>query len=305
MKQYLEAFLKDFEYPQDCAEHLLSCYGAISQDKARNDALQAALTAYDQKCDISYTELEDHIKSVYENFEYHEYTVWLLLYILMSKRLLARYRERGISDDIWKESMCDLKYKEEECWLVKGIHGTFVADWFPRFFHLRCFALGRLEFEITRFWEDTFVCKNGVVIANKARVLGVHIPRSGAPFSKEACDESYRRAAEFFANEFTGEYVIFTCGSWLLYPKNSEFLHERSNARRFGEEYEIVTSSDCEGEDPNIWRIFDVEFTGDLSALPEDTHLRRAYKQRLMSGGTTGKAYGVKLLPKSTLKNNN
>lgn len=300
MKQYLKDFLKDFEYPHDCAEHLLMCYDAILQSKTKNEALQAALTAYDKNCAITYPELENYVRIICDSFSYHEYTVWLLLYILMSKRLLERYREKEIAENIWKESIRDLKYKAEECRIIKGIHGTFVADWFPRIFHLRCFAFGRLEFELTRFWEDTFVCKNGVVIENRARVLGVHIPRSDAPLSKEACDDSYRRAADFFANEFTGEYVIFTCGSWLLYPKNSEFLHEKSNVIRFGKDYEIVTVTDYEGENPNIWRIFDVEFKGDLSALPEDTHLRRAYKEYMLAGGITGKAYGVKLLSKKS-----
>lgn len=300
MIQYLKTFLTAFEYPHDCAEHLLTCYDAILQNQTKNKALQAALTAYDQNCTIAYPELEPYVKIICDEFAYHEYTVWLLLYILMSKRLLERYREKGISEDIWKESMRDLKCKAEECRMIKGIHGTFVADWFPRFFHLRCFAFGRLEFELTRFWEDTFVCKNGVVIENRARALGVHIPRSGIPLSKEACDDSYRRAADFFANEFPGEYVIFTCGSWLLYPKNSEILHEKSNVRRFGEEYEIVTVTDYEDVNPNIWRIFDVEFNGDLSVLPEDTHLRRAYKQHMLAGGITGRAYGVKLLCKKS-----
>ena len=63
---------------------------------------------------------------------------------------------------------------------------------------------------------------------------------------------------------------------------------------------EIVSVTDYPiGENPNIWRIFDVEFNGNLADLPEDTHLRRAYKQYMMDGNPTGRAYGVKLVSKN------
>lgn len=300
MKQFLIDFLEDFAYSADCAEQLLSCYDAIAQDQAKNDILQAALTAYEQNLTVKYAVLENYVKDICNEFSYHEYTVWLLLYILMSKRLLEVYRERGISDSIWKESMNDLKYKAEECILLKGIHGTFVPDWFPGFFYMRRFSFGRLQFELARFSEESFACKNGQILKKGDRTLAVHIPRSPMPFSKEACDNAYSLAAKFFADEFPGDYVIFTCGSWLLYPKNSEFLHEKSNVRRFGEDFEIVSVTDYPiGENPNIWRIFDVEFNGNLADLPEDTHLRRAYKQYMMDGNPTGRAYGVKLVSKN------
>ena len=298
MKQFLEDFLKDFEYSAECAEQLVSCYDAIVSDSAKKEKLQAALTAYDNELIVKYAVWEAYVKDICDGFAYHEYTVWLLLYILLSKRLLENYREKGISEQIWKDSMTDLKYKADECILLKGIHGTFVPDWFPGFYYLRRFAFGRLQFELARFSEESFVCRNGQTLKKGDRVLAVHIPRSPLPFSKEACDASYNQAARFFANEFSGDFAVFTCGSWLLYPKNSEFLHEKSNVRRFGEDFEIVSSIDYPmGENPNIWRIFDVEFNGNLADLPEDTHLRRAYKQYMMAGNLTGRAYGVKLLP--------
>ena len=39
MKQYLKNFLKEFDYPGACAEHLLMCYDAISETMKKTDLL--------------------------------------------------------------------------------------------------------------------------------------------------------------------------------------------------------------------------------------------------------------------------
>lgn len=300
MKQYLKTFFEDFEYPSECSELLLKCYDSITREQEKNEILQAVLTAYANDRDVSYFVLEEYVQKICDGFAYHEYTVWLLLYVLMSKRLMELYREYGISMDIWRESMADLKCKAEECKMLKGIDGTFVASWFPKFFRLKRFTLGRLQFDLTKFEEERFVCKNGRVLTAGECALAVHIPRSQIPLSKEACDDAYQRAVRFFAGQFQGDWILFTCDSWMLYPKNSELLHEKSNVRRFGEEYELVSVTDYpEGEHPDAWRIFNVEFNGDISVLPEDSHLQRSYRQHMLAGGVTGRAYGVKLMPRN------
>ena len=299
MREYLENFLRDFEYAEECRELLVSCYGAISADTHRSDILNEALTAYNNDRNVGYFVMEEYVKRICDGSEYHEYTVWLLVYILMTERLRELYLQNGISLDIWRDGINDLKTKAEECKDIKGIYGTFVSSWFPNLFRLRRFTFGRLQFELSHFSEDKFECSDGTVLKSKDRVIAVHIPRSSMPLSKQNCDGAYEAAADFFANEFQGEKVVFTCSSWMLYPKNSEILHERSNTRRFGEEYEIVTVTYHEaGEYPEAWRIFDVEFGGDIASLPENTFLQKAYKKYMLDGGITGRAYGVKLLQK-------
>lgn len=300
MKEYLKSFLRDFEYPDECRALLLSCYDSIVADGERRDALEAVLAAYSDNKNVSYFVIEEYVLKISKDFEFHEYTVWLLVYILMTKRLLELYRESGLSLKLWRESIKDLKIKTEECREVKGIYGTFVGSWFPNFFRLRRFALGRLQFELTTYKGEQFVCSDGTAVSEGDAVLAVHIPRSETALSKENCDAAYTAAAEFFAKDFQGEKIVFTCSSWMLYPKNSEILHERSNTRRFGEEYEIVSVSyDEAGEHPEAWRIFGVECNGNVKDLPESSHLMRAYKEYMFGGGVTGRAYGIKLLQKN------
>ena len=40
-----------------------------------------------------------------------------------------------------------------------------------------------------------------------------------------------------------------------------------------------------------------MDYTGNVNDYPEDTSLRRAYKQYLLDGGTTGAGFGVIIYP--------
>lgn len=300
MKEYLTEFLNDFNYPNECRELLLEAYDSINADGDKRDTLSALLSEYTDNKDLSYFVIEEYVNRLCRGLSSHEYTVWLLVYILMTKRLRELYEENDLPVSLWRDSINDLKIKAEECKETKGVYGTFVGSWFPKFFRLGRFALGRLQFEPTSFLEEEFICSEGSVLRQGDRVLAVHIPRSDTPLSKENCDASYEAAAKFFAKEFSSEKIVFTCSSWMLYPKNSEILHERSNVRRFCEEYEKVTvTHNPQGEHPDAWRIFGIE-TDNISSLPEDSHIRRAYKEYMLNGGVTGRAYGVKLLKVET-----
>ena len=300
MKRYLAEFFKTFGYPDPCSKQVSSCYDAIVSDADRNQILEELLAAYREDPCVSYFVLEEYVQRLCHGFAFHEYTVWLLIFVLMSRRLRELYSENGLSLSLWQECMSDLKTKTEECWTLYGIWGTFVASWFPNFYRLKRFSFGRLQIEITTFHNEDFVCKDGTVLRTDAPVLAVHIPKSQQPLSKENCDASYRAAAEFFGDRFEGDRVFFTCDSWMLYPETVRILHESSNTRRFAEDFELISQSkDPDGEYPSLWRIFDVAYDGDFSKLPEDSFIRRAFKEYLMNGGVMGRGYGVKILPKA------
>ena len=222
----------------------------------------------------------------------HRYSAELLLFICLSKRLRERYAERGIADSIWYDSMCDLKWKLWECKAVKGVYGSFVASWFDGWFKLTRFALGRLQFEIEHFDGEYHL--GTMVLTPSTKVINVHIPRTLTPLDKQSREDSYRRAAEFFRDELDGAPTVFVCHSWLLYPPAEKILPSHSNIRGFMADYEIVRyGENKENEHPDMWRLFDMDFTGDAADFPEDSSLRAAYKKFLMDGNRTGWGYGV------------
>ncbi len=288
MRKYLESFFADFEYEKEDAEFLLSAYDSIAADSDTKIFLDNALDIYNQniKCDS-----DDILKlclKIARKLDIHEYTIELLVFICMSKKLLAVYEEKGISKEIFHNSMLDLKYKLEECKLVKGIKGSFVAFWFMGFFNLSLFALGRLQFEIMEFRHE--YDKNGCKLTPENKVLNMHIPRSGEPLTRESCIDSYKQAAEFFKEEL-GENCIFMCHSWLLYPEHMRMLPENSNIRRFIEQFDIVESG-IYRDNRELWRFFDTN-EQNPDRLPTNTSLRRIYVDHLKNGGRIGWGTGV------------
>ena len=123
--------------------------------------------------------------------------------------------------------------------------------------------------------------------------LGIHIPRSGLSLSEDACDESFKTAKQFFKNEFTNCFV-FTCHSWLLYPKNGNILSDKSNIIKFMKRFDIVDFGDSE-TNGDLWRIFDTD-EKDISLLPRNTSLQKAYAEHLENGGKMGWGFGIILM---------
>ena len=97
----------------------------------------------------------------------------------------------------------------------------------------------------------------------------------------------------FLKNE-TGKPIPFFCESWLIYSKMDDLLPQRSNIRTFKERFEVIHDHLYEkGDYSEMWRLFDMDYTGDLDDFPGDSTLRRNYKQFLKDGGQVGEGYGV------------
>lgn len=198
------------------------------------------------------------------------YTMRMLPLIALLDTAEKKYSERGLSEEMFRNSFADLLWKTLECERFHGIWGSTAALWTWRFFEFRIFGLGRLQFEPIEF-------------GGKA-ALSVHIPSSG-PLIYADCQDSYARAAEFFG------FSRFFCDSWLLHPV-CRGLPENSGIRRFASDYELQFVTD----DPkflDVWNIFGTAWTGDASALPADTSLRRLWREHLLSGGVPGRGSGL------------
>jgi hypothetical protein len=292
MTEYALGFMRELGFDGDAIDSLCSDIQKIYANDAAKELFSGAISEYESNIHADYTALRERADAAGELVGVHPYSAELLLFICYSKHLRTLYREQGISDRIWYDSMSDLKWKLWECKKVKGIWGSFVAGWFPRFFNMTRFALGRLQFEIVAFKGE--YQKDGKCLKDGDPVINVHIPRTLTPLDKESRENAYAQAKAFFSDKTEGAPMAFVCSSWLLFPKTREILPEHSNIRGFMSDYDIIRwKENEEGAYPDMWRLFDMDFTGDVNDYPEDSSLRRAFKKFLLEGNRAGSGYGV------------
>ncbi|MBQ8397538.1 MAG: DUF5596 domain-containing protein [Clostridia bacterium] len=273
------------DFPADAQAVLLAALDRIGTDKVAAAWLARLMAQYDESETCAYRQMLADIRAMGEALGLHEYTVSLLLFLCLGEKLRARYAERGIDEAVYYASMADLRYKLEECRLVHGEVGSFVASWFSGFFNLTRFALGRLQFEIIKTKQDYTV--GGTRLPAGSKAINIHIPRTGTRLDHGEVLDAYRRAAEWFAPQLEGQPTVFTCSSWMLDPWNMTVLAPTSNMAAFYGDFEIVESGSYDSYS-SVWRLFDCAYTGDPDALPGNSSLRRAYIERIRLGQPTG-----------------
>lgn len=292
MRDYLEDFFEQFSYPEEACAALVQAYDKIRAGEQR-ESFEELLRQYEENRDCDLEGAIRKMSQIAAAAGIHEFTGHLLMFICMSRTLRRYYREAGLEEKIWFDSMCDLKYKLMECKEVYGIWGTFVAEWYPAFFQLTRFGFLRLQFEPVPFGH-TYE-KNGMVLSPENQVINIHIPRTGGRLDRESVKKSCQQAAVFFKNRFQIDPPVFVCDSWLLYPRNREILSPGSNILAFLSDFDIIEEGEY-GDYSEVWRLFDKKYEGDVERLPQDTSMRRAYAEWIRRGEATGWGYGVRIL---------
>lgn len=293
MKTYMTHFFEKFSYPEEARTVLFQAYERIQSDSALKGGFDGLIRRYACSRNMDYKQAFEEMTEISAGAGIHEYTGNFLMLVCFSQTLRERYLETGTDEGIWETSMYDLKYKLNECRDVYGIWGTFVAWWFTGFFDMTRFGLGRLQFEICAFGHHYE--KDGIVLTPDSRVLNTHIPRTGEKLDPGSVQESYELAARFFQERFQIDPVAFVCDSWLLFPQNKEVLSPDSNLYSFISGYDILRVDEYD-DYSEVWRLFDVNYEGDVEKLPQDTSLRRAYAEWIREGKKIGGAYGVHIL---------
>ena len=235
----------------------------------------------------------DAAKELAEEMGYSEYTLEFIFIMNCTEILKGRYEAAGIPDEVFNESVDDLRCKLLECMECEGVPGTFVAGWNNGYLKMKRFAYGRFQYEQRIYdFDFDFVMSGGRLVKKGDTFINFHIPSSGIPLTDEVRFDSYRKAYQHYKDLFPDGNVLFGCGSWLLYPRHREFLPERLNIRRFMDDFEIVCweEKDHFGND---WRVFGHYSDLPLEQWPKDTALRKAYAEWLLSGHKAGDGFGL------------
>lgn len=282
---------KDLRFPDEAIDSLLYDLAVLCADEESFCVFSGIIESYEKTCDIDYAAALENMKTISAKIGVHEYACNMLHFLSLCPKLRERYAERGLSDSLFVDTMQDLKFKVVESHIVHGVWGTFVPKWYARFFRdFDRFFFTRLQFEPATLRLDCEI--DGVEYKAGAKCLNVHIPRTETKLDHLEVLDSYRRAAEFYADFFGEDPVLIACDTWLNFPKHDEILKPGSNLLLFAHDYKILQVGYYE-DGGSFWRTFDKPYNNNPDDMPTDTTLRRAYVDMLKRGEKLGHAYGV------------
>ena len=276
------------DFPDEAISHLQNCHDKLMSNPRLYSKLWEAVDLFYVDEDNSY---RSKINQISQDSGIHPYTVEMILLLLAARPLRYIYKQKGISEEIYYDTLSDLKCKLFECKNVYGIWGTFVGWWYPKtIFSCRLFKLGRLEYERINFPYASY----GNILKSGDTVYSCHIPSAG-PLTPDTVMQSLKLAHEFFAEELKNGILPVYCSSWMLYPPHKELFPKGSNLFKF---YELFDVFDCKIDESNhnFWRIFNKEFSQNtLRDAPENTALQKNFKSYLLQGNNMGTGRGILL----------
>lgn len=285
---FVQYFIERQNYPQESRQIFMDLYQRIQSNPSQSERIHSYIDIFIKEDDA--VRAFEELDKLAQEMNVHTYTMSMLFLIMSGKTLFARYHHEGVAEDIYWDSTRDLYYKLLECYDLYGIWGTFVRGWYPGFYQMKLFALGRLEYELDTFQLDEYTIQ-GNTVKRGDKVINMHIPSSGS-FSEDRRLDSYRRAYEFFKKEFDGKPIPMVCHSWLLYPEQVNFLPEKLNIRGFMNDFTYI-QSEVNEEFEDGWRIFGKYYEKGIKEWPRDTVLRKAYAEHIEKGGKVGYGYGI------------
>ena len=287
--QFLNTMLDRCAFPED-AKSFFNDLAKNVIDAGCEEEFDSFTDIYlDSDCDTEAVRV--HMAPLAEKVGGSIHSYWLMLFLFAAERAKPMYEARGVSDEVFFDTFSDLKAKGYECLEVKGVWGTFVEGWYQHFFRCHIIKFGRLEYHNVVSEEDDTYIFDDVKISKGDSILWLHIPSSGEPFDEEARLESYRMAYDFYSKERGENKLVCGCLSWLLYPEYKDVFGEGSNTYDFTDEFDIVRSIDTDVF-IDTWRVFGRHHGKPTSEYPEDTRMRRGFKNYILSGAKTGYSYG-------------
>lgn len=287
--EYLKTFAETLDLPEASRTPLYNDYATLL---AAPGAVEEMSAAENKLFDgANWDDLIPYMDRLHDCSGLHRHVVDFLFLMAASERLRTNYRTAGLPDELFWDTIADLKFKLIECHDVYGIWGTFVAFWHPWFYTMRRFKLGRLQFEAIPFKNETPVTIGGYTVQPGDTVYNMHIPSCG-PLTKEARLDAYKKAYAFYKKDLGDKPMVFVCHSWLLYPKNREILPATLNMVDFINDFHIYKWQEND-EFYDKWRVFGKDAEKPDAELPEDTTQRRCFKNWLLAGKKTGEGCGI------------
>ncbi len=291
MRNYIENFLIEYDFPIESREVFLDAYDKIKSNETANALLNKAIKIYDESYKFDYNYFSnDVLKGIENSCGVHYNTACVILFICLSKRLKYYYEEIGYDEEIYKTTIADLKFKTIEEYPKTKIWGWNAPAWFCGFYKLTRFGFDQLQFELIDFNEEYH--KNGLDLYPKSKVITVHLPMTGQKLNADQVPNTFKKAGEFFKQFIPNSPIVFYCKSWLMHSGQMTALSPTSQLVKFRNLFEILGEEYYENNSI-LKRVFDTDDFSNLDKLPTKTSLQRYYIEVLKNGGNAGYAWGI------------
>ncbi len=263
--------------------------------------------------------IKDNIKKVEKSLKLCNKNRWELVLKKEPKMKLSlvyaflpvvyeRYREKGIDDEIFFDTMSDIKIWIDDHKTRTGEWGLYELHWIMHHMNVNIFKLGRLQFQKLFYYGKKPYNDGRHKLSLGKKVVYVHIPR-GERLDISKCEESFKMANEFF-KKYYPEYPndIFVCHSWLLHSGNKNYMKADGNIVRFSnlfnvtEEYEFPADTYLwvYGKKPKNKVLLKCKKKtgsyGNTENMPQNTSLQKALTEYINNGGNLGVSVGIKTI---------
>ena len=129
MRSDIIELMERLTFPREAQEVLLPSFDRIAENAMATAWWRRLVARYDATEKCEYREMLEDVRALADTLSIHRYTLEMLLFLALGKKLRARYAERGIDEEIYYASLMDLRYKLEECRRVHNVVGSFVCFW--------------------------------------------------------------------------------------------------------------------------------------------------------------------------------
>ncbi len=216
---------------------------------------------------------------------YPDTLVATVIQLLATEELYNEYKKNNISDEIFYNTIKDIKRKFFEGKDLFGVIGTKSEKWQRGFFNLTRFALGYFQYD-TNYVSDCDYNKHGVSVKKGDVLPRLHMP-SGENFSAEERLKSYKLAYEFFKGKtFNDKLFVMKADTWFIYP-DYEDIFPKGNIHDFRREIDVVSTEEFDvfHEANKLWKL---NKDDPIETLEERTSMQRGFKKRLIENKKFG-----------------
>lgn len=305
MEQYDPLWLQEFDF-----DEILTYYGFSEEVYRHRLHRELELLVQDQTLNricwlmhyvLFMADMEDFLdvwawgKGAEKPFAEHGSPTTCVVALLTGQPIHARnMAQRGYDQEQITEHKQGVRngwVRQREVFGVDGIRFGLMV-WGAYYMRGYLVRLGRLHYE----YGARQVHKYDDLFEGEVGHIQLHIPPADNGLQDDEVEQSVRMAGEKLEQYFpqlAGKTKVFCVHTWLLSPQLREMLKPNSNIIKFQNRFTITDVYD--GTASFLINGFNISAppgSFDYNTLPEDTHLRRQVKQRLLRGEPLQNAWG-------------